>query len=255
MKYVASCSGGKDSVAMVLELIEREWPLDCVVMVDLGKEFDCIYRIWDRLCEFLDAHNISHAKLTLPRSFDYYFAEHEVKERKGGSHYGYSWCGGRCRWGTTFKKQLLTKFYSELYGNEPICEYVGIAADETERVKVNRDKNIKYYPLVLWGMTENDCLVKCYRNGFNWKEGSVDLYDVLERVSCYCCANKNLGECKAMIRYLPQYWQKIKDMETMIGKPFKDIGTAVIEGKINDGKNHPGTVFEDVPEQGQNLSS
>ena len=240
MKYVASCSGGKDSVAMVLELIEKEWPLDCVVMVDLGKEFDCIYRIWDRLCEFLDAHNISHAKLTLPQSFDYYFAEHEVKERKGGSHY---------------KKQLLTKFYSELYGNEPICEYVGIAADETERVKVNRDKNIKYYPLVLWGMTENDCLVKCYRNGFNWKERSVDLYDVLERVSCYCCANKNLGECKAMIRYLPQYWQKIKDMETMIGKPFKDIGTAVIEGKINDGKNHPGTVFEDVPEQGQNLSS
>ena len=224
MKYVASCSGGKDSVAMVLELIEKEWPLDCVVMVDLGKEFDCIYRIWDRLCEFLDAHNISHAKLTLPQSFDYYFAEHEVKERKGGSHYGYSWCGGRCRWGTTFKKQLLTKFYSELYGNEPICEYV-------------------------------DCLVKCYRNGFNWKERSVDLYDVLERVSCYCCANKNLGECKAMIRYLPQYWQKIKDMETMIGKPFKDIGTAVIEGKINDGKNHPGTVFEDVPEQGQNLSS
>ena len=116
-------------------------------------------------------------------------------------------------------------------------------------------QNIKYYPLVLWGMTENDCLIKCYRNGFNWKEGSVDLYDVLERVSCYCCANKNLGECKAMIRYLPQYWQKIKDMEIMIGKPFKDIGTAVIEGKVNDGKNHPGTVFEDVPEQGQNLSS
>lgn len=44
MKYIASCSGGKDSVAMVLGLIEKEFPLDCVVMVDLGKEFDCIYR-------------------------------------------------------------------------------------------------------------------------------------------------------------------------------------------------------------------
>lgn len=234
MKYVASCSGGKDSVAMVLGLIEKEWPLDCVVMVDLGKEFDCIYRVWDKVCEVCDAHGVNHAQLKLPHGFDYHFAEREVREQKGGVHYGYSWCGGRVRWGTSFKKQLLTRFYAETYGDEPICEYVGIASDEKDRVKLERsnNNNIKVYPLVLWGMTENDCLIKCYRSGINWQEGDVDLYDVLERVSCYCCANKNLGECKAMIRYLPQYWQKIKDMEKRIGKPFKGTGTAELELKL-----------------------
>ena len=44
MKYVASCSGGKDSVAMVLGLIEKEWPLDCVVFCDLGKEAAYFFR-------------------------------------------------------------------------------------------------------------------------------------------------------------------------------------------------------------------
>lgn len=231
MKYVASCSGGKDSVAMVLGLLEKGYPLDCVVMVDLGKEFKCIYQVWDRLCALLDQHNVRHETLKIPHSFDYWFAEHEVKERKGGTHKGYAWCGGRCRWGTSFKSNLLTKFYKDHYGNEPICEYVGIACDEHERASIVRNNNIKQYPLILWGMTENDCLIKCYRNGFHWYEGDIELYDVLERVSCYCCNNKNLKECGAMIRHLPQYWQMIKDMEGRVNIPYKGLGTDVIEQK------------------------
>lgn len=235
MKYIASCSGGKDSVAMVLELVEREYPLDCVVIVDLGKEFNCIYQVWEKLCTYLDEHHINHARLTPPHSFEYYAYEHEVKERKGGTHQGYGWCGGQCRWGTTFKKKLLSKFYLDTFGDEPVCEYVGIASDEKERVSITRSHNIKYYPLILWGMTENDCLIKCYRSGFHWLEHGRELYDSLERVSCYCCANKNLRECKALIDNFPEYWQRIKALENRIGKPFKGIGCEVIEQRgINE---------------------
>lgn len=234
MKYIASCSGGKDSVAMVLGLIENEFPLDYVVMVDLGKEFDCIYRVWNKLCEYMDSKGIKHIQLKPEKSFDYYFSEHKVTERSGGTHYGYSWCGGRCRWGTAMKKQLLNKFYSETFGNETICEYVGIASDENKRATITRGNNIKQYPLILWGMTENDCLIKCYRSGYRWIEGQTNLYDVLERVSCYCCANKNLGECKSMIEHLPEYWDRIRKMENKIGKPYKGIGTEQIELKAND---------------------
>lgn len=42
IRYIASCSCGKDSVAMVLTLIEKEYPLDCVVFLDTGKEFNAI---------------------------------------------------------------------------------------------------------------------------------------------------------------------------------------------------------------------
>ena len=39
-------------------------------------------------------------------------------------------------------------------------EYVGIAADETKRIKKT------CYPLVEWGMSEKDCLSYCYAGGF-----------------------------------------------------------------------------------------
>ena len=36
VKYIASCSFGKDSLAMVLRLIEEKYPLDEVIFYDTG---------------------------------------------------------------------------------------------------------------------------------------------------------------------------------------------------------------------------
>lgn len=222
MKYVASCSCGKDSLAMILTLIEKKAPLDCVIFFDAGKEFKSIYRIWDNLKVTLAENNIEAVTLTLNKSFDYYFSEHKIKTRDGSAKVGYSWCGGRCRWMTQFKISAISKFYKEHFKNEAIVEYVGIAKDELDRVNIKRGNTVKVYPLIYWNMTENDCLVKCYKAGFHWFEDGVDLYSVLDRVSCYCCGNKNLKELKAIYNYLPTYWQKLKAMQNKTSIPFKN---------------------------------
>ena len=49
MKYIASVSFGKDSLAMLLKLIELNYPLDEVVLYDTGMEFKCIYNIRDKI--------------------------------------------------------------------------------------------------------------------------------------------------------------------------------------------------------------
>lgn len=49
MKYIASCSFGKDSLAMVLLLIEKEYPLDEVIFYDTEMEFQAIYNDRDKL--------------------------------------------------------------------------------------------------------------------------------------------------------------------------------------------------------------
>ena len=226
MKYVASCSCGKDSLAMILALIEKAWPLDYVVFFDAGKEFKSIYRNWEKLKKILDSHGIQYACLQPPQSFDYYFAEHEVKTRDGKPKTGYSWCGGRCRWMTKIKVRAINHFYDQ-FGTEPIVEYVGIARDEPDRLTMQRsERTVKVYPLALMGMTENDCLVKCYKNGFDWREDNgIDLYDVLDRVSCWCCGNKNLAELRAMYRYLPEYWEALKAMQSRTDKPFREEAT------------------------------
>jgi len=41
-----SVSGGKDSTAMILKLIEDRYPLDEVIFYDTGMEFKAIYNAW-----------------------------------------------------------------------------------------------------------------------------------------------------------------------------------------------------------------
>ncbi len=113
-----------------------------------------------------------------------------------------------------------------MYGDEEIFEYVGIAADEPERV---RDDEHKIYPLVEWDMTELECLQYCYDHGFNWDENGVELYSVLNRVSCWCCRNKNLKELKNIYMYLPEYWQRLRGLQSRIESPMKGVGKSVFQ--------------------------
>ena len=71
----------------------------------------------------------------------------------------------------------------------------GIAVDEQKRIQKENNKH-KLLPLVEWSMKEKDCLEYCYKKGFFWKENNIRLYDVLDRVSCWCCSNKNNKELK-----------------------------------------------------------
>ena len=110
MKYIASCSFGKDSLAMLLRLIEENKPLDEVVFYDTGMEFECIYKIRDKVKVMLKEKNIAFTELKPKEPFGYTMFEKPVKKRNGTISKGYSWCGGRCRWGTTEKLKAIEKY-------------------------------------------------------------------------------------------------------------------------------------------------
>lgn len=141
-QIIASVSFGKDSLAMLLKLLELKYPIDEVVFIDTGMEFQAIYNIETRVKEILKQANVKYTRLELPKSFEYYMFEHKTKSGKQG----YSWCGGRCRWGTTYKLQVLNKHCKNN------IQLVGVALDEPHRIKDEPNKN---YPLVDFKMTEN----------------------------------------------------------------------------------------------------
>lgn len=213
--YVASLSCGKDSLAMVLRLIKENKPLTHCVMFDTGMEFECIYNNLEKLKPILFEHNI-HLEVIRPKT---HFLEdmllRPVCVGKSNEHYGYGWCGGVCRWRTTDKVSSINKYLKTL---GDYVQYIGIAFDEKERIKY---ENNKVYPLVEWQMTEKDCLNYCYSNNWNWNENGVELYSILDRVSCWCCGNKNLKELRAMYENLPQYWIKLKALQSKISIPFR----------------------------------
>lgn len=265
MKHIASLSYGKDSLAMLLKLIELKMPLHEALFFNTTKEFNAVYNLMAKMLPLFEEENIKYTELQMSQLFDYKMFDKPVCKRgtKCVHRYGYSWCGGTCRWGTTEKLQALDKYCKE---NNAVC-YVGIAADEWKRLlgifefdmeeyldskgeiktkaaldEKGRIKNFKQisnfhkkYPLVEWGMTEKDCLEYCYIKGYNWLEKTdsiyevpenIDLYKVLDRVSCWCCRNKNLYELKNIYRYFTNsYWRKLKDIQSRLKEPMKQSGS------------------------------
>ena len=77
--YVCSFSGGKDSTAMLLRLLEEGMPVDIILFCDTGLEFPQLYRHVDKV-----EHDIGReiTRVKAPHDFEYYFAESKSSERK-----------------------------------------------------------------------------------------------------------------------------------------------------------------------------
>lgn len=224
-RYIASVSFGKDSLAMLLMILEQSLPLDEVVFYDTGMEFKAIYDTRDKVLPILAEHGITYTELHPPRPFAFDMLEKPVKSKKNGLHYGYSWCGGCARWGTATKTHTLDS-YAKKSGAD-VKQYIGIAADEQERL--DRLSENKIAPLAGLGIDEAAALRFCYEHGFFWEESGVRLYDILDRVSCWCCANKNLKELRNIRARLPEYWDRLKDLQSRTERPMKGPGKSVFD--------------------------
>lgn len=222
MKYIASISFGKDSLAMLLKLLELNYPLDEVVYFDIGVEFDSIRNNAEKMKPILAKKDIEFTILKPDEPFIYCMCEKSITKRNGSIQNGYKWCGGCVRWGTALKLDAIKKNNAK-YGDETIVEYVGVASDERQRINRERHRNrIKIYPLVEWEMTEKDCLEYCYSKGWHWNENGYELYDLLDRVSCKYCKNKNLKELRNIYHFMPDVWQELKELQDKVQMPYKD---------------------------------
>lgn len=224
-KYIASVSFGKDSLAMLFLILERGLPLDEVIFYDTGMEFKAIYDTRDKILPVLHDCGVKFTELHPPRPFLFDMLEKPVNSKQNGLHYGYSWCGGCARWGTANKTSTLDR-YAKSLGND-ILQYIGIAADEQKRLQRLPPKKVA--PLARFGFSEADALAYCYEKGFFWEENGIRLYDVLDRVSCWCCANKNLKELRNIRTYLPEYWDRLKDLQSKTNRPMKGPGKSVFD--------------------------
>lgn len=174
MKYYASLSYGKDSLAMIEAIHQLGYPLDGIIhaevwatddipaelpeMIAFKKKADRIIKErYGIEVEHVHALDKDGSKLT----FEKYFykvprGKRAVKnERFSGCIYGWpftkgSWCLRELKLGAM-----------KSIKNEA-C-YIGIAVDETERI--NNSQNVgKLLPLVDNGWTEADCMKWCVKN-------------------------------------------------------------------------------------------
>jgi 3'-phosphoadenosine 5'-phosphosulfate sulfotransferase (PAPS reductase)/FAD synthetase len=225
-EHIVSFSGGKDSTAMLLIMLEKGMPIDRVINVDTTKEFPETYDHIDKVEKFI-GRNIERVKI----DFDYWFSEHVKTKGKMKGSKGYGWPDFRNRWCTALKREafsyaLAGKEYNPRkrgiavieYHGIAVIEYHGIAVDEVKRLVKNNDgRNIRY-PLAEWGMTEADALKYCYSKGFTWN----GLYEEgRSRVSCYCCPLQRMNELKLTHELHPSLWRAMQEMDTKSFRKFK----------------------------------
>lgn len=212
MKRIVSFSGGKDSTAMLLRMIEKNMEIDEIVFCDTGVEFPEMYQHIEKVEEYI---NRAITVLKSEYTFEYLMFEYKKKKGKNKGKRGYGWPDFRVRWCTDFLKRRIWLKHTRQY--EEAIEYHGIALDEKERAEKNDDGRAIEYPLIDWNMTEDDALKYCYERGFNWG----GLYEKVERVSCYLCPLQRLTELRVIYKEHPELWQKMKELDHRNIKQFK----------------------------------
>lgn len=155
-KHIVSFSGGKDSTAMLLMMLEHGIPVDDIIFCDTGMEFPEMYSHIEKVEEVIGR---KITRLKEKKGFNYWFSEHIKTKGARKGEVGYGWPTSKIRWCTSaLKREIFRKFLS----GKKAKLFIGIAYDEKHRAKEHN------YPLVDWQITEKQALEYCYSRGFNW---------------------------------------------------------------------------------------
>ena len=198
---------------MLLQMIERNMPIDAVLFADTGMEFPEMYEHIDGLDKHLFRERGIHiTTLRHPKGFERLMFEEpkqkissvENRKRLGVALSGNGWPGIRDRWCTgQLKTHLISKEVNRLKAEKNALHYVGITADEAWRC------GSEQYPLVTWGITEADALRYCYERGFHWS----NLYEIYHRASCWCCPFQRIGELRNLRHHHPELWKQLLKLD------------------------------------------
>ena len=214
--HAVSASMGKDSTAMLLLMIEKGMPIDCVLYARTGMDFPEMDDHFAKVDEYLFRERGIHVTvLQNPHSFEYFMFDVPQKQKRaierrlanGQPPTGYGWPGMRVRWCTgQLKTHLIAREVNRLKDEKNALNYIGIAADEAWRCK---DDPQKRYPLVEWDITEAQALQICYDRGFDFG----GLYEIYHRVSCYCCPFQRVDELRKLRVHHPELWARLREMD------------------------------------------
>lgn len=206
---IVSFSGGKDSTAMLLMMIERGVAVDRVICVDTTKEFPEMYSHIAKV-QTLCPVEIEVVKI----DYDYWFGEHIKTKGKNKGKVGYGFPDFRNRWCTSLKREAVKRVQKTITGD--CIQFHGIAFDEKDRCKNNAGRNIRY-PLVEWQITGKQALEYCYAKGLNWG----GLYEKFHRVSCWCCPLSRISELRILYNDFPELWAELEEMNKKSFRKFR----------------------------------
>lgn len=227
-EHILSLSYGKDSVACLGAIEKLGWPLDRIVHAEVwatdtiptdlppmvefkAKADEIIKKRWGIEVEHVCAMD-GEEKHTYESTF--------YKKRRSSKHanriheiYGWpfqkgAWCNAR------LKTSVLEKV------NRQGATYIGIAADEPERI--SRWTGRLSMPLVEAGWTEAMCRKWCEENDL-----LSPIYTTTTRGGCWFCHNQSVEQLRLLRKTYPELWALMLKWDTDSPVTFKADGHTV----------------------------
>ena len=202
-------SGGKDSAAMLLRLLEMDdpqYPVTKITFADTGFEMpeliEYIRMIEAYIQEKYPEKDLKVDFVGSPKSWDDWFYGRVTRGVNKGKQRGAPLRAYPCYWAREAKVQPLQKAQAD-------CDvvYIGIAADEAHRVGKKEDKrnDKNRYPLVDWGWSEKDCMAYLDEAGL-----VNELYVNFNRLGCFHCIKQPLDSWWSLWKGYPELWETAK---------------------------------------------
>jgi 3'-phosphoadenosine 5'-phosphosulfate sulfotransferase (PAPS reductase)/FAD synthetase len=204
-------SGGKDSTAMLLKMLEMNdpvnYPVHRICFADTRFEFQELYDYLSFIDCYIQEKFPGAPKVELlqaKKTWDEWFYGEITRGTNKGMQRAAPLKAYPCWWSREAKVRPLERENKD-YGNV----YIGIAADEPDRVQVRSEKNKRSlairYPLIEWGWTEEDCMHYLDHLGI----GNC-LYLSFNRIGCYHCPKQSLSSWLEVYENWNDKWQEAK---------------------------------------------
>lgn len=218
MKYVASLSFGKDSMAMLIKIKELGLPLDEVIYVDIMFDDDTSGETPEMASFITKAEKILKEKFNVEvthlRGVTFKEQFYKIKQRGKhiGDNYGFpytigAWCNDR------LKMQPIKEYMRKQ--KDQIIQYVGIAYDEPERYeRLNHETHIA--PLYDLKITEKEAMEICEKYDL-----LSPIYKTSFRGGCWFCPKQRLSQLKWLYQEHNDLWNTLRDMEKDSLNTFK----------------------------------
>ena len=215
MRYLASCSFGKDSLATILLAMEHGEPLDeavyCEVMFDqnisgeVPEHRDFIYT---KGIPTLERMGVKVTVLRSEKTYVDLFTGRITRGPKKGMVRSFPVCG-KCYVQRDCKLKPILRYQKTLPPDT--VQYIGYAKDEQERLLRLEGNRVSL--LEKYNCTEQEAKELCQQTGL-----LSPVYAFTDRGGCWFCPNAKRKELRHLYDHHPDLWARMLELQAIPGK-------------------------------------
>lgn len=232
MRYLASCSFGKDSLAAILLAKKHGEPLDeavyCEVMFDktisgeVPEHRDFIYT---KGIPALERMGIKVTVLRGKKTYVDLFTGRITRGPKKGMLRSFPVCG-KCYVQRDCKLRPILRYQKTLPPDT--VQYIGIAKDEQERLLRLEGRQVSL--LEKYNCTEQDAKELCRQAGL-----LSPIYQFTNRGGCWFCPNARRRELRHLYDHHPDLWARMLELQALPGKVTEKFNRTTTFSEIDAG--------------------